>query len=190
MTREFKILVYLSLLLLGFMVATPVANQGVKYVAPIVKVDLVQLACMAKNIFYEAASESVLGQAAVARVVMNRVAHGFAKTPCKVIYQSTDVEKIDEEGETNIVKVCQFSWVCADVPPISTHHPAYKQAEKIAHDVLVNNAYKEVLPDSVLFFHSILIEPNWSYRQMKIIGNHLFYARGKRPKQVAEPVTE
>ena len=159
-------------------------NQTHITLTPIVfakPVDLKQIACLAKNIYYEAGSESILGQAAVARVVLNRVNHGFAKTPCAVIYQSTG------EDET---RVCQFSWVCADVPPISTHHPAYKQAEKIAHDVLVNNAYKEVLPDSVLFFHSILIEPNWSCRQMKIIGNHLFYARGKRPKQVAEPVTE
>ena len=37
-------------------------------------VDPKQLACMAKNIFYEAGNESINGQAAVARVVMNRIA--------------------------------------------------------------------------------------------------------------------
>lgn len=180
MTREFKILVYLSLLLLGFMVATPVANQGVKYVAPIVKVDLVQLACMAKNIFYEAASESVLGQAAVARVVMNRVAHGFAKTPCKVIYQSTDVEKIDEEGETNIVKVCQFSWVCEGKDEPSKNNSKYLQAKQIAYDVLASDAYKEVVPKTTLFFHNLTVNPGWAYKQVAQIDNHVFYSKGKK----------
>ena len=38
-----------------------------------VKVDMKQVQCMAKNIFYEASGESINGQAAVARVVLNRV---------------------------------------------------------------------------------------------------------------------
>jgi spore germination cell wall hydrolase CwlJ-like protein len=61
-------------------------------------VDPKQLTCMAKNIFYEAGSESLNGQAAVARVVMNRIAHGFGKDPCAVIYQASHVDKlIDDE---------------------------------------------------------------------------------------------
>lgn len=136
-----------------------------------VKVDPKQIACMAKNIFYESNGEPILGQAAVARVVMNRVNHRFAKTPCDVIYQSTG---------KNENRVCQFSWVCADVTPISVNHPAYKRAEKIAYEVIVNNAYKEVVPNSVLFFHSVFIEPNWSYKYTKIIGNHIFYSRAPR----------
>ena len=146
------------------------------------KVDLKQITCLARNIYYEAGGESILGQAAVARVVLNRMNHGFARTACGVVYQSTGE---DED------RVCQFSWVCSDVPEINRNHPAYRRAEKIARDVLVNNAYREVIPDTVLFFHSILIEPNWTYRQVKIIGNHLFYARSKiRPKPVDEPAPE
>ena len=80
---------------MGVMLTTPVANTGVPYFPKIVKVDLKQLACLAKNIFYEASNESMLGQAAVARVVLNRVAHGFARTPCAVVYQSTMVERED-----------------------------------------------------------------------------------------------
>ena len=53
------------------------------------KIDMKQIACMARNIYYEAGAEAMPGQAAVARVVMNRVNHGFAETPCKVIYQKT-----------------------------------------------------------------------------------------------------
>jgi spore germination cell wall hydrolase CwlJ-like protein len=67
------------------------------------KIDAKQIACMAKNIYYEAGHESLDGQAAVARVVLNRVRHGFGNNPCQVVYQKTTIEdKI----------ICQFSWVC------------------------------------------------------------------------------
>jgi len=52
-------------------------------------VDPKQLTCMAKNIFYEAGSESINGQAAVARVVMNRIAYGFGKDPCAILFITT-----------------------------------------------------------------------------------------------------
>lgn len=147
--------------------------QPLNFDRPIVSVDLKQVDCLAKNIFYEASGESIIGQAAVARVVLNRMNHGFAKTPCGVIYQSSG---------KNDTKICQFSWVCADVQPISKNHPVYEQAEEIARDVLLNDAYREVIPESVLFFHSVLIAPNWTHRQVKRIGNHLFYSRVKKSK--------
>jgi spore germination cell wall hydrolase CwlJ-like protein len=88
-----------------------VEDEPAEIVAKVV--DPKQLACMAKNIFYEAGNESIMGQAAVARVVLNRVSHGFAKTPCAVVYQAHTVEKVIDE-ETVKVKLCQFSWVCED----------------------------------------------------------------------------
>lgn len=178
MTREFKILVYLSLLILGFMVARPVGNQGVVYVAPIVKVDLKQLACLAKNIFYEASNESMLGQAAVARVVLNRVAHGFARTPCAVVYQSTIVDRENEEGEPIQKKLCQFSWVCEGKDEPGKNNLKYIQATQIAYAVLVFDAYKEVVPKTTLFFHNLTVNPNWPYKRVAQIDNHVFYSKG------------
>ena len=179
MTREFRFLVYLSVLLLGFMFARPVANQGIVYVAPIMKVDLKQLACVAKNIFYEAGSESTLGQAAVARVVMNRVAHGFAKTPCGVVLQSTMVEREDEDGEPIMKKLCQFSWVCEGKDEPGKNNAKYIEATKIAYAVLVFDAYKEVVPKTTLFFHNLTVNPNWPYKRVAQIDNHVFYAKGR-----------
>ena len=66
-------------------------------------VDPKQLACMAKNIFYEAGSESLNGQAAVARVVMNRIAHGFGKNPCAVIYQVSVMLLVMSGGNQGIL---------------------------------------------------------------------------------------
>jgi spore germination cell wall hydrolase CwlJ-like protein len=150
-------------------------------IEPVAKVvDPVQLACMAKNIIYEAGSEPFLGQVAVARVVMNRVRHGFGSNPCKVIYQANVITKVDEDGEVTKVKVCQFSWVCEGKGDYVKNHPKYKTAEKIAYDILAHDAYADVLPKSTLFFHSTFIDnPLWPYQQVKRIGNHIFYAKGK-----------
>jgi spore germination cell wall hydrolase CwlJ-like protein len=134
------------------------------------KIDMKQIACMARNIYYEAGAEAMPGQAAVARVVMNRVNHGFAETPCKVIYQKTLINE-------NIV--CQFSWVCEDKTDPSKSNPKFKQAMRVAYEVMVFDMYKNVVPKSALFFHSIHIDPLWPYKQVARIGNHIFYSKQK-----------
>jgi spore germination cell wall hydrolase CwlJ-like protein len=144
-------------------------------------VDPKQIACMAKNIFYEAGNETVQGQAAVARVVVNRVMHGFASSPCGVIYQKAVINKLDpESGTAEKIHLCQFSWVCAIKSDISINHPKYKQAIKIAHEVLENDAYRDVVPKTALFFHNNQLEPNWPYKPVAKIGNHIFYSKQRK----------
>lgn len=145
-------------------------------------VDAKQLSCMAKNIFYEAGGESVLGQAAVARVVMNRVQHGFGKNPCTVVYQATYLEKINNDGLAQQVKLCQFSWVCEGKSEPNKNNQRYKQAQQVAYDVMVNDAYSDVVPKSTLFFHNVHVDPMWPYKQVKKIGNHIFYSKYKKQK--------
>jgi spore germination cell wall hydrolase CwlJ-like protein len=134
------------------------------------KIDMKQLACMARNIYYEAGAETMPGQAAVARVVMNRINHGFAETPCKVIYQKTLI---------NDNVICQFSWVCEDKTDPSKSSPRYKRALQVAYEVMVFDMHKNVVPKSALFFHAITIDPLWPYKQVAIIGNHIFYSKQK-----------
>jgi len=142
----------------------------------IIKIDAKQLACMAKNIFYEAGSESIKGQAAVARVVMNRIQHGFANNPCNVVYQKTTVEdKI----------ICQFSWVCEGKTEPNKNSYRYKLAEQVAYEVMYLDMHKDVVPKSTLFFHSINIDPLWPYKKVAIIGGHVFYSKAKKPKESA-----
>ena len=145
-------------------------------------VDPKQLTCMAKNIFYEAGSESLNGQAAVARVVMNRISHGFGKDPCAVIYQSLYVDKLIDD-EMQKVKLCQFSWVCEGKGDPNIHSTRYKQAEQVAYDVLAYDAYTDVVPKSALFFHNLTVDPLWPYKQVAKIGNHIFYSKAKKPTQ-------
>ena len=61
------------------------------------------LTCIALNVYYEARSEPLEGQYAVAHVVLNRVADDkFPDDACKVIKQGL------EKG----IGRCQFSWYC------------------------------------------------------------------------------
>lgn len=130
-----------------------------------------QLSCMAKNIYYEAGSESYDGKIAVARVVMNRIRHGFGSNPCNVIYQKT---LIDDKY------ICQFSWVCEDRPDPHKNNPKYKESMNVAYEVMILNMHKEKLSNSAVFFHSSNVQPNWPYRRLEQIGNHIFYGRGKK----------
>lgn len=170
------------ILFFGILITAPLTNQPVPVYAHVYKpVDMKQLACLAVNIFYEANGESVTGQAAVARVVLNRVSHGFARTPCDVVYQTIRVVKTDEDsGEDISVKICQFSWVCDGKEAPSKQNTRYKQAEKIALAVMTEDAFSDVVPKNALFFHNALVKPNWPYRQVAMIGNHVFYSKEKR----------
>lgn len=134
-------------------------------------VDMKQLHCLATNIYYEAGKEPIQGQAAVARVVMNRIQHGFAKSVCAVVYQKTKIEdKI----------ICQFSWVCEGKDSPNKNSYRYAVAKQVAYDVMVNGMYKDVIPKSTLFFHAITVNPLWPYKQVAIIGNHVFYSKAKK----------
>ena len=181
----FRIAACITLLILGFILInninnTPVISEPEIEVVKVAKiVDPKQLTCLAKNIYFEAGSEPLLGQAAVARVVINRIRHGFGSTPCNVIYQSTVVQKENEDGETQKVKLCQFSWVCEgkDDPK---NNARYLQAKQVAYDVLAYDAYDDVVPKSTLFFHNASIAPGWAYNSVKRIGNHIFYSKSKK----------
>lgn len=173
-----RLLIGICILVLGVkltMTSIPTeveVEEAPKEVAAVI--DPKQLLCLTKNIYYEAGAESIEGKAAVARVVMNRVAHGFAKTPCNVIYQSTLVEDN---------KVCQFSWVCEGKGEPNKNSVKYKESQEVAYQVLAYDRYKEVVPASTLFFHNIHVDPSWPYRQVAKIGNHIFYSKAKKIKK-------
>lgn len=145
-------------------------------------VDEKQLQCLAHNIYYEAGSEPIEGKAAVARVVLNRIYHGFAETPCKVIYQTTIVTKQDEEDNIERVKLCQFSWVCENKSKPNFNSQRYQSSLQVAYDVLAYDAYRDLLPKSALFFHAVTINPSWPHKVVARIGNHIFYSKRYKKK--------
>jgi spore germination cell wall hydrolase CwlJ-like protein len=81
------------------------------------------------------------------------------------------------------VKLCQFSWVCESKAEPNKNSTRYKQAEQVAYEVLVNDAYTDIVPKSTLFFHNLSVDPLWPYKQVAKIGNHIFYSKAKKPTQ-------
>lgn len=146
-------------------------------IKPIVKkINPEQLRCMANNIYFEAGAEPFMGKVAVARVVMNRIEHGYAATPCKVIGQASPAKR--QVNDEEVKMICQFSWVCEGKSMPNKMTTTYRQAEEIARQVLSENKWSELIPDNVLFFHSNRVNPGWSYRRAFTIGNHIFYSNG------------
>jgi len=190
-TKYVVFIVGLFLLLGHSNFVTPVEAKSARVSkASVRQVDAKQLKCLATNIYYEAGAESEKGKAAVARVVMNRINHGFAATPCSVIYQSIMVSKLnndtDEYNDTKRVKVCQFSWVCEGKGAPNKNNANYIQSEKIAYQVLANDAYKSVVSSSTLFFHNLTVQPSWNYAKVTRIGNHIFYEKSRKHTMIAK----
>ena len=148
---------------------TDVADAFKPEAAP-TTVDRRQLKCLADNIYHESRGEPLQGQIAVARVVMNRVLSGFAPNPCGVVYQT-----LETINRGIMLRICQFSWFCQNMAPPKTDSPQYQLALMIAYDVLAYNAYADVIPRSVLFFHTTGVRPGWKLRSYERIGNHIFY---------------
>ena len=117
--------------------------------------------CMTANIYHEARGESKKGQYAVAHVTMNRVKHEkFPDTVCEVVFQPK-----------------QFSWTHTIKDPRPREYQAWKQAQKIALDVMYGN-----VPDNTfgaIYYHADYVDPWWAKADgmfmTRTIGSHIFY---------------
>lgn len=185
-----KMFLLLPIIVLGSYLVQPKPQQQ-EIEQPIVvakEVDKKQIQCLADNIYFEAGGEPTEGKAAVARVVLNRINHGFAPTPCKVVYQTTQVKQVNDDEETLWVKVCQFSWVCEGKGNPNRNSARYQSSLQVAKDVLIYDKYKEVIPKTVLFFHNTSYKNNFPHEVVTQIGNHIFYKKkhGKHRKKSGE----
>ena len=126
-----------------------------------------QLQCMAKNIYWEAASEPFEGKVAVAQVTLNRVASGkFPATVCGVVYQKTKtVEKV----------VCQFSWLCENnhlVKPLAEKQ--HRESEEVAKMVMLEG-FRLPRLNEAMYYHADYVNPRWNKEKITQIGHHVFY---------------
>jgi len=126
-----------------------------------------QLACLAKNIYYEAGNQPFEGKVAVAQVTLNRTESGqYPSDICKTIYQKNIVyEKV----------LCQFSWVCdRDTTVKAINKGNFKEAEEVAKKVLLEGFRLPSLTEA-MYFHGDYINPGWKRERITKIGNHIFY---------------
>ena len=114
--------------------------------------------CLARNVYYEARSESLLGQYAVAEVTMNRKGSlGYPKTVCEVVYQRE-----------------AFSWTGMKGLK-EPSGPAWARAHKVAQDVYYGSRPSEL--HGATHYHATYVNPDWSSERERIarIGRHVFY---------------
>ena len=123
------------------------------------------LECLTAAIYYEAATEPLDGQRAVAQVVLNRVRHpAYPNSVCGVVFQGS--------GRST---GCQFTFTCdgslnrAPVPGI------WSRAREIARAALAGYVYKPV--GWATHYHTNWVVPYWSSSLVKLanVGTHIFY---------------
>jgi len=168
------------------------------------------LDCLARNIYYEAGSESEEGKAAVGLVTINRSRSGtFPATICGVVDQRTNFSVPKKVTRTHTVTegvvfkqsrqvretvtvwtshaICQFSWRCEHARNIRKNDARWDASLDVAQ-TLLDGGYEEYRDKyrDALYFHERHIHPAWARQKLKIdrVGGHIFYA--ERPHRLDE----
>ncbi len=121
--------------------------------------------CLAAAVYYEAASETTEGQAAVAQVVLNRVRHpAYPSTVCGVVFQGS-------ERPTG----CQFSFTCDGAMNRVPSIEGWARAKAVASSALNGSVAAGV--GMATHYHTDYVAPYWAERLVKMrqIGAHIFY---------------
>ncbi len=123
------------------------------------------LQCLAQAVYYEAATEPLDGQRAVAQVVLNRLRHpAYPNTVCGVVYQGS-------ERATG----CQFTFTCDGALARAPIAPYWGRAREVAEAALAGYVHKPV--GWATHYHTNWVVPYWSSSLVKIanVGTHIFY---------------
>lgn len=124
-----------------------------------------QLDCLARAVYYEARSEDVTGQMAVAEVVMNRVRDPrFPKTACEVVFQG-------QYRNTG----CQFTFTCDGSVRHKPRGIAWDRAKDIALHVMLG--LNKPVTNKATHYHTDYVNPYWAPGLVETaeIGTHIFY---------------
>ena len=122
--------------------------------------------CLANAIYFEARSEPVRGQMAVAQVVINRAFSGFYPNDiCGVVYQNAHRRL-----------ACQFTFACDGKSKVINERGEWARANRIAKQTLDGQIYVPEVAKST-HYHAIYVHPNWVGEMKKMVrfGIHNFY---------------
>ncbi|QAY79714.1 cell wall hydrolase [Sphingosinicella sp. BN140058] len=136
---------------------------GVSFATPVDR--LRALECLTAAVYYEAATEPVDGQRAVAQVVLNRVRHpAYPRTVCGVVFQGS-------ERATG----CQFTFTCDGAIRRTPMAVLWARARKVAEEALAGKVYAPV--GWATHYHTNWVVPYWSSSLTKLanVGTHIFY---------------
>jgi len=116
------------------------------------------IACLARNVYYEARGEPISGQYAVAEVTMNRLAvRPFPRTTCAVVYEPS-----------------AFSWTI-EKGLAEPAGPQWAQAQLVAENVY--SGKHAPIMRGALYYHAVYVKPAWAAEKRRLgrIGQHVFY---------------
>lgn len=133
--------------------------------------------CLQTNIFFEARSESLRGQEAVALVTVTRSKNRhFPNTICGVVHQG-----IVRRG-LQVRNKCQFSWFCSGKPQRANlnnkiDQQAWAEAGIVAQEVM-SGQVKDFLGNAT-HYHTVKCHPFWAnsfrFKRLAKVGKHIFY---------------
>lgn len=136
-----------------------------------------EIRCLALNIYWEARSEPLTGQVAVAAVTLNRVEdRRFPDEICNVVRQGGEIRR----------HRCQFSWWCDGKKDDPLEAEAWRRANTLAR--LTAAGVIEDPTGGAMWYHADYVDPYWAEakKQVTKIGRHIFYTLPKRaPTQVS-----
>jgi spore germination cell wall hydrolase CwlJ-like protein len=133
--------------------------------------------CLAEAIYYEARSESRVGQLAVADVILNRVKSPvYPDSICGVVYQGS-------KRRTG----CQFSFTCDGSMRARVNQRKMREADLLAGAILAG--VRVPVSRSATHYHADYVSPPWADRltPTAVIGAHKFYRFPSRSIEAAAP---
>ncbi len=131
-----------------------------------------QWKCLTEAVYFEARSESLRGQVAVAEVILNRVdSRKYPNSVCKVVKQGASKKN-----------ACQFSYNCDGKKEVMSERGARERAGKIARALM--DGRERILTGGATHYHATYVKPGWAKRLVKTaeIDTHVFY---RYPTKVA-----
>ena len=123
------------------------------------------LDCLTAAVYYEAASEPLDGQQAVAQVVLNRLRHpAFPKTVCGVVFEGSSLST-----------GCQFTFTCDGSLARVPAPDAWLRARRVAAAALGGFVMRGV--GDATHYHADYVVPYWATTLVKIskVGSQFFY---------------
>jgi spore germination cell wall hydrolase CwlJ-like protein len=132
---------------------------------------VIQENCLATAVYFEARSESMVGQLAVAMVILNRVkASSSYSSICGVVYR----------GASHL-NACQFSFACDGKPDVVDDARAWRAAHAVTALALANDRNDKPLQifATATNYHADSVDPVWSksLNRLAKIGRHIFYSQ-------------
>lgn len=124
------------------------------------------IACLARNVYFEARNQSIEGQLAVAYVTLNRLEESAEpRTICDIVYRPGLFSWTRDERKHDGQIWEKAAW------EIARHVAMIAVAEPAADPVRGST-----------FYHAVSIEPYWASTLIRVgqIGDHVFYTRPDR----------